>query len=80
MLYDTRGLDVRSTWHVCIRELMSRRRIHNHKPAWKLNTSAATPPSLLFSVASTTNLVGLNIFPSFADRHKNKLLKDKHGE
>ena len=42
-----------------------------HKPVWELHTSAATPPSLLFSVASTTNLVGHNVFTSFVDRHKN---------
>ena len=41
-----------------------------HNPVWELHTSAATPPSLLFSVASTTNLVGHNIFASFVDRHK----------
>ena len=42
-----------------------------HNPVWELHTSAATPPSLLFSVASTTNLVGHNVFTSFVDRHKN---------
>ena len=42
----------------------------NHTPVWELHTSAATPPSLLFSVVSTTNLVRHNIFTSFVDRHK----------
>ena len=41
-----------------------------HNPVWELRTSAATPSSL-FSVASTTNLVGHNTFISFIDRHKN---------
>ena len=44
-------------------------------PVWELHISAATPPSLLFSVGSMTNLVGRNIL-SFVDRHKHKLLKD----
>ena len=44
--------------------------MQNHKPVRELHTSAATPPALLFSVASTTNLVGHNIFTSFVDRHK----------
>ena len=39
-------------------------------PVWELHTSAATHP-FLFSVVSTTNLVGHNIFTSFVDRHKN---------
>ena len=42
-----------------------------HNPALELHTSAATPPSMLFSVASTTNLVGHNLFTSFVDHHKN---------
>ena len=50
---------------------MSRRRVQNHKPVWELHTSAATPPSLLFSVASTKNLVGQNTFTFVVDRHKN---------
>ena len=33
-----------------------------HNPVCKLHPSAATPPSLLLSVVSTTNLVGRNIF------------------
>ena len=38
----------------------------------ELHTSAATPPYyLLFSVASTINLVGRSILTSFVDRHKN---------
>ena len=41
-----------------------------HNPVWELHTSAATPPSLMLSVASTTNLIGHNIFTSFVDRHK----------
>jgi len=36
----------------------------------ELHTSAATPPSFLFPVASTTALVGHNIFTSIVDRHK----------
>ena len=43
----------------------------NHTSVWELHTSAATPHSWLFSVASTTNLVRHNIFTSFVDRHKN---------
>ena len=50
-----------------------------NNPLWNLHTSAATPP-LLFSVASTTNLVGHNMFTSFVDRHKNKLLKESDGD
>ena len=46
------------------------RKCQNHKPVWGLYTSAATPPSLLFSVASTTNLVGQNII-SIVAHHKN---------
>ena len=42
-----------------------------HNPVWELHTSAGTPPSLLCSVASTTNFVWHNIFTSFVDRHKN---------
>ena len=42
-----------------------------HNSVWKLHSSAATPPSFLFFVVSTTNLVGHNIFTSFVDRHKN---------
>ena len=57
------------TSYVRIRACMSRRRVQNHKRVWELHTSAATPPSLLFSVASTTNLVGHNMFAF--DRHKN---------
>ena len=53
-------------------------RVQNHKPVWELHTSA-TPPSL-FAVAATTNLVGQNIFISVVERHKNKLLKDLHGD
>ena len=49
---------------------MSRRRAQNHKPVWKLHTSATTTPCWLFSVSSTTNLVGHNISTSFVDRHK----------
>ena len=50
---------------------MPRRRVQHHKPVWEMRTSAATPPSLLFSIASTTNLVGHNIFTSFAYRDTN---------
>ena len=42
-----------------------------HNPVWKLHTSAATPLSFLFSVVSTTNVVGHNIFTCFVDRHEN---------
>ena len=42
-----------------------------YNPVWELHTSAAPPPSLLFSVASTTNPVGHNIFTTFVDRQKN---------
>ena len=42
-----------------------------HNPVRELHPPAATPPSLLFAVVSTTNLVGHNIFISFVDRHKN---------
>ena len=49
---------------------MSRKRVQKHKPVRELHNSAITPP-LLFSVASTTKLVGRNIFTSFVDRHKN---------
>ena len=55
---------------------MSRTRVPNHKPVWELHTLAATPPSSLFSVASTTNLVGHNILTSFVDRHKNISFKN----
>ena len=40
-------------------------------PVWELHISAATRTSLLFSVASTTNLVGHDVFTSFVDLHKN---------
>ena len=50
---------------------VSKKRVQNHKRVWELHTSAATPPSLLFSVASTANLVGHNMFTSFVDRYKN---------
>ena len=41
--------------------------VQNQKPVWDLHISAATPP-LLFSVASTTHIVGHNIFTSIVDR------------
>ena len=50
---------------------MARRRVQHHERVWELHTPAATPPSLLVSVASTTNLVGYNIFTSFVDRYEN---------
>ena len=46
-----------------------------HNPVWELHTLAAMPPSLLFSVASTTNLVRHNIFTCFVDSHKTQTLK-----
>ena len=46
-----------------------------HNPAWALHTSAATPPPLLFTVASMTNFVGRIVLTYFIDRHKHKLLK-----
>ena len=49
--------------------------MQNHKPVWELLTSAGTPPSFLFSVASRANLVGHNIFTSFVDRHKTQTSK-----
>ena len=55
---------------IWIRSYMCRR-VQTHKPVWELRTSTAPPPSLLFSVASTANLVEHNIFTSFVDRHKN---------
>ena len=52
-----------------------------HNPVWELHIWAATPPSLLFSLASMTNLVGHNILNSFVDSHKkHKLRKDLHGD
>ena len=42
-----------------------------HTSVWELHTSGGTPPYLLFSVESTTNLVGHIIFTSFVDRRKN---------
>ena len=42
-----------------------------HNAVWELHALDAMPLSLLFSVASTTYLVGHNIFTPFVDRHKN---------
>ena len=46
---------------------MSRRRVLSHKRVWELHTSAAMTHSLLFSVASTTNLVGHDMFRACLD-------------
>ena len=40
-----------------------------HNPVWDLHTSAATPPSSLFSVASMTNLVGHVLGTSISLKH-----------
>ena len=62
--------------HKCLEE---EGRVQNHLPVWDLCT--LRPPrlfSLLFSVASTTNLIGhSNIFTSFVDHHKNITLLPK---
>ena len=42
-----------------------------HNLVWEPHTLAATPLSLLFSVASTTTIIGHNIFTPFVDRRKN---------
>ena len=44
-----------------------------HNRVWELHTSAATPPSLLFSVASTTNLVGHVLGTSRSLKHATTL-------
>ena len=49
----------------CIK--VSNNRIINQSGSCTLRP--ATPPYLLFPVASTTNLIGYNIFTSFVDRH-----------
>ena len=42
---------------------------------WDLHTAAAMPPPLLFSVASTTNLVGHNIRPHASTSAKTQTSK-----